>query len=419
MRTIFTAPPAPTPHSPTQKTMRTTRPHTLTPLLCLLGGFCCALPAPLHAEEKTVTSSSSSSSSVDLRLGKPGPFVAIEAGSVTVTGSEITLGAPGPEPGRQGLGITVNGSAISLGSSNASSFSDITITTIGPDGKTHTVRHTGGSDPHGRGVAIPGPDGKPLGLTFHKQPSRLEKVPYLGVNASETPEILSKHLPVPAGIGLVIQEIIKDSPAEKAGLQKDDVLLRLDDQLLANPPQLRTLTRAKKPGDKVRLSLLRNGKETALEVVIGEREEDIANPGPGSWLPFWAKNASPHGLPQIPEKTLEQTAQAVREALDQARDTARKLMRDPENTPPTGAPRPPGPPPSPRAMHQKLDHLEEEIGRLRAELNRLSRENPEKHAPRNRGAHSETPPEGRENSGENAGPRRPPGTPPAPKPEGQ
>jgi hypothetical protein len=335
---------------------------------------------------------------------------------VTVSGPEITVSGPGQNPG--GLGLTINGSTFTLGGTGAGVLSDITITTIGPDGKPHTVHHTGGTDAPGKGFAIPGPDGKPLGLTVHKRPSRMEKVTYLGVSATEIPEILSKHLPVPSGIGLVIQEVTKDSPAEKAGLQRDDVLLRFEDQLLANAAQLRTLTRSKKPGDKVRLSVLQAGKETTLEAILGEREEDTANSGPGSWQPFWAKNGMPDWLPQIPDKALDQ----ARGALEQARDAARRLMREGEALRGNAAggngshaAEPPHPPGDPRDLQRRLDHLEEELGRLRADLNRASRENPDKQEPRPRRPHPGEGVEGREKRGEKTDPQRPPT---APKPEG-
>src|SRR5439155_27178920 len=52
-----------------------------------------------------------------------------------------------------------------------------------------------------------------------------------------------------------------DSPAAKAGLKKNDVLIELEGQSLVHPAQLRKLVQARKPGDKVKLVFYRGGKK--------------------------------------------------------------------------------------------------------------------------------------------------------------
>lgn len=70
---------------------------------------------------------------------------------------------------------------------------------------------------------------------------------YLGVSLEEVPP--TKDTP-----GIKITGVLPGSPAAQAELQRGDVLKKLDDQLLINPPQLTALIRTRKPGDTVTLT---------------------------------------------------------------------------------------------------------------------------------------------------------------------
>lgn len=103
------------------------------------------------------------------------------------------------------------------------------------------------------------------------------KVTWLGVTAEETDDVVRSQLPIESGAGLTIHGVTPDSPAAKAGLLKHDILIRLNDQLLMEPRQLSKLVQAKKPGDRVKLTYLRKGKEVKTEVTLDEHAE--ANSG--------------------------------------------------------------------------------------------------------------------------------------------
>ena len=107
---------------------------------------------------------------------------------------------------------------------------------------------------------------------FEHAPTKMEKVAYLGVGVESAPEVLTDQLKLPRGVGLVVEFIEKGSPAETAGLQARDLLQKLDDQLLINPPQLATLVRTFKPKDSVKLTVLRRGEVVALTATLVEKE---------------------------------------------------------------------------------------------------------------------------------------------------
>jgi hypothetical protein len=99
-------------------------------------------------------------------------------------------------------------------------------------------------------------------------------MPWLGLATVEATEALAAQLDLEPGVGLVVNYLAPDGPAAKAGLQKNDLLVELGDQLLVHPAQLRKLLFSKKPGDTVNLTFYHAGKKQTAEVKL-----DKAPPG--------------------------------------------------------------------------------------------------------------------------------------------
>lgn len=93
---------------------------------------------------------------------------------------------------------------------------------------------------------------------------------WLGVGLDEPDEALVSQLGLKDGAGLVVTYVAEDSPAAKAGLQKNDVLLEMEGQSLMVPAQLQKLVQARKVGDKVTLKLLRGGKKESATAILGK-----------------------------------------------------------------------------------------------------------------------------------------------------
>lgn len=110
-----------------------------------------------------------------------------------------------------------------------------------------------------------------------------EKVTYLGVAISPVEQSLRKHFKLEAGTAVLVEFVDGDSPAAEAGVEKHDILTRLNDQILVNPHQLHVLVRMHKPGQTVKLSLIRQGKPLTVsakliekEVVVDDWPEDLS-----------------------------------------------------------------------------------------------------------------------------------------------
>jgi len=96
---------------------------------------------------------------------------------------------------------------------------------------------------------------------------------YVGVNVLPlTPAFRERDLAteLPEGVGIVVGFVDPKGPA--VGLvQEKDVLTRLDDQVLVNPEQFRTLVRNRKPGQPVKLVRVRGADVETVEVALASR----------------------------------------------------------------------------------------------------------------------------------------------------
>ena len=72
------------------------------------------------------------------------------------------------------------------------------------------------------------------------------------------------------GNGVVIKNVIDESGAQKAGLKDDDVITKFGDKEIATPEDLRNAVQSYKPGDKVVLSYLRDGKSNSVNIELGK-----------------------------------------------------------------------------------------------------------------------------------------------------
>ena len=97
-------------------------------------------------------------------------------------------------------------------------------------------------------------------------------ITFLGVETSEIPSVVAEQLGLAKGFGLVVDYVVPDGPAAAAGLQQNDILKMLNDQILTEPDQLAKLIRSYAEGTNVSLTVLRKGAETKLNAKLGKRE---------------------------------------------------------------------------------------------------------------------------------------------------
>jgi serine protease Do len=91
----------------------------------------------------------------------------------------------------------------------------------------------------------------------------------LGVLIQDMTKTLAKQFGLSEAKGVLVSQVNKGSPAEKAGIRPGDVIIRYGGKDLANVRQLRNMVANTPPDSKATLSLVRNGKEQSMSVTIG------------------------------------------------------------------------------------------------------------------------------------------------------
>lgn len=73
--------------------------------------------------------------------------------------------------------------------------------------------------------------------------------------------------------GVYVANIISGTPAEKSGLKKGDVITKVDDTDISSMEELNEIKNSKKVGDKITLSIYRNGKTSKVELTLASSED--------------------------------------------------------------------------------------------------------------------------------------------------
>ncbi len=94
---------------------------------------------------------------------------------------------------------------------------------------------------------------------------------YLGVMTEPVTSENQNTYGVREARGVGISKVLKDSPAEKAGLQKNDVILRFDNEPVSSVRKLNRLIDESGPDHTAQLTIRRNGAEQQISVKLGKR----------------------------------------------------------------------------------------------------------------------------------------------------
>ena len=145
------------------------------------------------------------------------------------------------------------------------------------------------------GASAPGaqPSAKPDQSAPYRR-GKPERVPFLGVIAVQSAPQQRIEAALPEGIGLTVLYVVRESPAQAAGIQRFDVLHKFNDQLLVNEAQFRVLIRACKPGDTVDLTLFRKTKPLKVSVRLMEKEVAVVQGTPAGMM-LWTIDAAKPG----------------------------------------------------------------------------------------------------------------------------
>jgi len=107
--------------------------------------------------------------------------------------------------------------------------------------------------------------------------------PYLGIRYTVITEELKQKNHLPVDYGVIVTRgnnpyelaVIPGSPADKAGIQENDIILEADGIKLTSDKSLANIIRQKKVGDVIKLKILHKGQEKIVEVKLEKAPQDF------------------------------------------------------------------------------------------------------------------------------------------------
>ena len=113
------------------------------------------------------------------------------------------------------------------------------------------------------------------------QKHKKERVTWLGVAVTEVSDDLRTQLDIPDGSGVRVRQAVHNSPAAKAGLRADDLIVRIGEQIIFTIPQFQALMRSYKSGTDVDVTFYRKGKKQTVTAKLNTHEifTQIKQPG--------------------------------------------------------------------------------------------------------------------------------------------
>jgi len=113
---------------------------------------------------------------------------------------------------------------------------------------------------------------------------------YLGINGGSITPALAKAVNLPVEKGVLVAEVVKGGPADKAGLKGGsteatiegasfklggDIITEIDGKEVDSMEQLIEAVNSAKPGDKMELTVLRHGETKQVDVTLGNRPNSV------------------------------------------------------------------------------------------------------------------------------------------------
>ncbi|WP_162047104.1 DegQ family serine endoprotease [Vibrio taketomensis] len=134
----------------------------------------------------------------------------------------------------------------------------------------------------GINTAIVGPNGGNVGIGFAIPANMMKNLTeqilefgevkrgLLGIQSSEFTSELAEAMGYESNKGAFVSQVVPDSAAEKAGLQAGDVIISVNDKAIGSFHELRAKIGTLGAGKKVKLGVIRDGKEKTFNVVLDE-----------------------------------------------------------------------------------------------------------------------------------------------------
>ncbi len=139
----------------------------------------------------------------------------------------------------------------------------------------------------GMNTAILSPSGGNNGIGFAIPMNMVQKIAdqlrekgsvtrgYLGIGIQDLTPELAKWFNLDVGQGVLVAQVAPDSPAERAGLKRDDVIVEMNGRPVGESGAFRSHVATTTPGSKIDVGLIRNGQRINKTIEVGKLENTM------------------------------------------------------------------------------------------------------------------------------------------------
>ena len=92
--------------------------------------------------------------------------------------------------------------------------------------------------------------------------------PFLGVTVVEVDEVIARQFNMIQPAGVLVNTVLPSTPSEAAGIQRGDIIMRVDGKKIQGFKTFKTFIDEKKAGNKIELVILRNGSRQTVDVKV-------------------------------------------------------------------------------------------------------------------------------------------------------
>lgn len=94
---------------------------------------------------------------------------------------------------------------------------------------------------------------------------------WIGVEMQDITKDLSDSFGLQRSSGAIIAGVVRNGPADKAGIKPGDILLKVEGKSVGDTTEMLNLIAQLPPGEKAKMTVLRKSREAVLDVVVGKR----------------------------------------------------------------------------------------------------------------------------------------------------
>ncbi len=136
-----------------------------------------------------------------------------------------------------------------------------------------------------------------LGATASSRPAHADGNSWLGVYTQAITPELREGMNY-NGSGALVRRVVDGSPADRAGVEQGDIIVRLDSRDVDSPDELADIVRALPVGRSVDLTVVRDDQKKSLTATLDSRDSDSGDSGDSD---FDLDVPAPPGVPRAPK----------------------------------------------------------------------------------------------------------------------